>query len=266
MTKINHDIGERPRLAWIDIDAIIVNAAYQRTVDRRKVTRILENFRWDHFGAVVLAPAGDNKFCVTDGQHRIKAAQLHPTIRAVPATIIGASGVAAEAENFLTINRERKAVTALERFWAGVAAGDPETLRLKDVCEAAGCDIAPERSIYKPKMTAAVAALSRALSRYGDRAVRLSLQTIMAAFPRDPKALRGTLIAAIARIVHVNDDLSVDRLAAELSRQDIARMTAEAEAFRKISGGSAETALARAIVEIYNRGRAGEPIYFGAEN
>jgi len=41
-------------------------------------------------------------------------------------------------------------------------------------------------------------------------------------------------------------------------------MTAGAEAIRKLSGGSAETALARAITDLYNKGLSVNTIFYGA--
>ena len=80
MNEINLDIGAAPRLEWVDVDLIDVDHNYQRDVDGRQVAKILRRFRWDHFGAVVLAPKPNGRFAVTDGQHRCKAAKLHPHV------------------------------------------------------------------------------------------------------------------------------------------------------------------------------------------
>jgi hypothetical protein len=79
MMDINRNVGELPELTWVDVDLIDVDESYQRDADGRRVGRILESFRWDHFGAVVLARKPDGRFAVTDGQHRVKAAKLHPS-------------------------------------------------------------------------------------------------------------------------------------------------------------------------------------------
>ena len=87
MSKINPEIGARPELRWVDVTLIDVDHNYQREVDGKAVERILADFRWDHFGAVVLAAKPDGRFAVTDGQHRVKAAQLHPQVSDVPALV-----------------------------------------------------------------------------------------------------------------------------------------------------------------------------------
>lgn len=264
MSAISQNIGEKPRFEWIDVELIDVDSNYQRELDAMKVERMLRDFHWDHFGSVILAADGNGRFRVTDGQHRVKAALLHPQINHVPAMIISRSGIQAEAENFLVINRDRKAVSTVERYWAGLASGDAMAVRIRSVLQSAGCDVAPDQGTYKPHLTNSVSAVSRSLERYGDRAVRVALETIRKAWPKEDKALRGALITALARIVEANEKVDLERLAGVLRPKSFAEMTAHAEGFRKLSGGSADTALARTITEIYNRGLSVNTIFFGA--
>lgn len=265
MTEINTDIGPEPRLEWIDVDLIDVDHNYQREVDGRQVTKILKTFRWDHFGAVVLASKEDGRFTVTDGQHRCKAAQLHPGVKRVPALVTSLSGTDAEAGNFLVINRSRKAVTPVETFWAGVAAGDAACLRVQKVLALAGCEVVAGAGEHRAGHTSAVSAVTRACERYGDDAVADALKIIRAAWPKDAKALRGTLITALARVIRHNAALDRDRMARMLAPKGFAEMTAAAEAFRKISGGDAATAISKTLTELYNRHlQPANHIYFGA--
>lgn len=265
MSKISMAIGEKPRFEWVSVDLIDVDSNYQRELDRGKVERMLAEFRWDHFGSVILAPKDDGRFAVTDGQHRTKVAELHPRITHVPAMIINRSGTQAEAENFLVINRDRKAVTPIERYWAGLAAGDVAAARIRTVLESAGCDVAPDSGIYKPHLTNAVTAIGRALERYGDKAVRQALETIRKAWPKHDKALRGTLIVGLARVIEANPKIDLDRMANMLRPKSFDEMTAHAEALRKISGGDTITVLSRTLADLYNKGLSANQIYFGAQ-
>lgn len=260
----NRKIGEKPELSWIDVDLIDVDSNYQREIDPRRVEKILRTFHWDRFGAVVLARQAGGRFTVTDGQHRVKAAQVHPLVTQVPATIISVTGMQEEAANFLVINRDRKGVTTIERYWAGLAAGDATTMRVRDALHSVGCDIAPDQGVYKPNLTNAVSAISRALEHYGDGALKRAIKIIRATWPDDAKCLRGVLITAISRLVEGNRDINDSRLIEVLKRKSFIELTAHAESFRKLSGGSADTALARTITELYNRGLSVNQIYFGA--
>lgn len=264
MTKINTDLGELPELAWVDKKKIDVDHNYQREVDGKAVQRILKDFRWDHFGAVVLARKKGGRFAVTDGQHRVKAALLHPGVKDVPALITAIDGMADEAKNFLTINRARKAVTTVEMYWAGVAAGDALCLRVKDVLKRARCEVAANQAEYKVGNTNAVSAVTRSLERYGDAAVVAALNVIRGAWPTDPRALRGTLIQALARVIRNNETIDPERLVRVLAPTSFAQMTASAEAFRKLSGGDASTAIGKTITELYNKHLSTNQIFLGA--
>lgn len=263
------DPGTPPRLDWVPISLIDVDSSYQREISGRRAHDIAMRFCWRDFGAVILAPRtdanGKGRYFVTDGQHRVAAARLHPQVTEVPALIVDAGETDAQAANFLAVNRDRRAVTTIERHWAGITARDPDALRVQAVVEAAGCEIAPAMGIARPHMTNAVTALHRACSRYGDNATRLALQTLRRAWPDNDRALKGTLITALARVIEVNPGIDLARLAAKLSDMGQGEISANAEALRKISGGTAETVLARAITEAYNRGLSARQIFFGAE-
>lgn len=264
MSEINLSVGDRPTLEWVDVDLIDVDHNYQRDIDGKQVQKILKGFRWDHFGAVVLAKKADGRFSVTDGQHRCSAAKLHPQIKEVPALVTALAGTAAEAENFLVINRARKAVSTIDTFWAGVTAGDPTMVRIRDVLARAGCEVVADQSAYKPGHTNAVSAVGRAIERYGESATADACRIINRAWPHDAKALRGTLIQAIACLLRNNKDLDKDRLVKVLAPKSFAEMTAAAEAFRKLSGGAADAAIRKAITELYNKHLSTNQIFFGA--
>lgn len=263
MSKVNLDIGPRPTLAWVKVADIYIDHNYQREIDGNRVEKILRNFNWRDFGALSLVLQANGKFACTDGQHRWKAADLHPAIDEVPAVITEGDGLAGEAQTFLNVNRNRRAVTPIERYWAGLVAGDAEMSRISRVLQTANCDVVAAAGAFKPNHTSAVTALARALRNHGEAATRMALLTIRRAWPTNPQALRGTLITALSRIQKSNKKIDGDRLDGVLTRSSFAQLTAHAENFRKLSGGSAETNIARTIVELYNKGLSVNTIVFG---
>jgi hypothetical protein len=256
-------IGARPRLEWVNVELIDVDKTYQRDADRKSVQKILLDFRWDHFGAVVLSAKPDGRFNCTDGQHRVLAALDHPEVSEVPALITALDGAAAEADNFLTINRSRRAVSTIEIFWAGLASGDAATIRVRDALAAADCGVIRSQAAYQVGMTGAVSAVSRSLERYGDAATIAACKAIRAAWPVDAKSLRGSLITALARIFKGNDRIDRERLIRILASKTYPDLTSGAEMFRKLSGGSTDTVLARTICELYNKGLSTNTILIG---
>jgi hypothetical protein len=266
MTGINLQVGERPSLEWVRLDLIDVDRNYQRELRPSLVEKILGKFSWRKFGAIVLTRKPEGRFSVVEGQHRWKAACLHPDVEEVPSVIVSHDDTAGEAESFLAINRDRMAVTSVEQYWAGLTAGDDTAVRISKVLLSAGCDVVPEQGHYRPNLTNSINALERCINRYGDGPTRRALLIIRAAWPDDAKALRGTLITALARIIKTNEKTVNDaELSGVIRRESFAKLTAHAESFRKLSGGSADTAIARTITELCNKGKRVNVLHFGAQ-
>jgi hypothetical protein len=159
------DPGEVPVLDWIDKTLISVDPLYQRPLDAERAATIARAFTWRSFGALVVVPAGDG-YHVTDGQHRLEAAKLHPKVQHVPAVIVKAEDTQAEAGIFVDINRNRKNVSALELFFAQLTAGDEDALTIQQVCQRAGIRIPKNPGDYKPNDSIAVTAIGALVSKH----------------------------------------------------------------------------------------------------
>lgn len=264
MTEINRQIGAEPGLQWVDVGLVQVDNTYQRGVVPTRVRRILQAFRWRDFQPVTLADQGDGSYCVIDGQHRVRAAQLHPDVTRIPAAIVSLDGEKRdEAASFIVINTERTVVTPVCRYWAGLQANDPKALATAAVLEAAGCDVVPAMGNQAAGKTNAVFAVQRAIEINGKEAVTRALTMMRRAWPDDPKALKGVIIRALARVVASSEGLDDKRMTAVLHRQSLSDLSAHAEAMRKIARGSTETLIARVLADQYNKGRRTKRAYFG---
>lgn len=259
------EIGEKPELLWVPLDLIDVDHRYQRELRKALSSRIAKHFEWRKFGAVVLSRKEDGRFNVVEGQHRVEAARQHGGIVDVPAVVVVNDGRQGEADTFVAINRDRLAVTSIDQYWAGVEAGHPVAMAVKKVLDSTGCGVVPANGHYKPNLTNAVTAIDRCLKNYGEGPTRRAVLAIRKAWPNEEKALRGTLITAMARVIKANlKTIDDDEMSRSIENQSFAQMTASAEAFRKLGGGSAEAALSKTLVELYNRGKRTNVIYFGA--
>lgn len=262
---ISMNIGEKPQLRWVATELVKVDHNYQREIKPNIVAKILRKFSWSHFGCVSLAEQADGTFTVLDGQHRLAAAIAHPRISEIPASVIRASGVSEEATIFLGVNTNRTAVTTVERYWAGIEAGDAGLIRVRDILARAGCEVVPTPGpASKSNMTNAVSAIQRSIDRFGERAVVTACIICKGAWQGDKSALAGTVISALARLSRANPSMSSERMTELLRAKGRANLSADAENMRKISGGAAEVALAKALVEIYNKGLSKNQIMLGA--
>ncbi len=173
------DPGELPALDWIETGKIEADPLYQRPLDVSRVDTIRASFSWRSFGALVVVPQADGKFHVSDGQHRLEAAKRHPSITHVPAVIVKADDVQSEAAIFVDINKNRKNVSALELFFAGLAAEDEDALTVHQVCQRAGVRIPKHPSAgYKPADCIAIAAIQAIIGRRGAMRARQVMEVL----------------------------------------------------------------------------------------
>lgn len=175
------DPGDVPVLDWLDVDTIGVEALYQRPLDMNRVDGIVRTFSWRSFGALVVVPQADGRYNVTDGQHRLEAAKLHPKVTHVPAVIVKADDVQAEAGIFVEINKNRKNVNALDLFFAQLAAGDDDAQTIQQVCQRAGVRIPKYPGDYKPGDTISIAAIQAVIGRRGAMRARQYLEILVQA-------------------------------------------------------------------------------------
>ncbi len=257
------DPGPLPRMEWLPLDLLVVDDSYQRhtTSDRSRVIihRIAEEFSWSKFGPVTVAKREDGTYAVADGQHRVAAARLHPGIHQVPCYIIPASGVRDEARTFVAINRDRTGMHALQIHHAGIAAGEPDALHIKDVCDRAGIKIPrgpmPQRDL-KPGMTQSIGAIRKGLATYGDAPVIEALQTLVAAYEDAPGQLRGKVISAVIEIFALhrkNPNLDRDRLTRVIGSHEAGELEDGARAYKGLfKGMTTERAIRLALIKAYN--------------
>lgn len=252
---INRAIGEMPRLDYLPVSAIRVDDSYQRPVKARRIQQILRDFTWAQFGALMVVDQGDGTYTVYDGQHRLRAAQKHPDITEVPAIIVELDAAREEAEAFLGVNVNRSAISTVEKYWAGIEAGDEAMMRVCAVLEEAGCEVVPPgKESPAANRTKAITAIERALRAYGDEAVTLACKTLVAAWPKDRQALNGTVIQGLARLYRHNKDvIQIDRMVTKLHGKDRKILSGDIDAMRKVGGGDPALACAKTLLEIYNR-------------
>lgn len=255
------DLGQKPELLWVDIDKIRVDRNYQRDIRANRVAQILREFTWAHFQPVMLAEQPDGTFTVFDGQHRVAAARAHPLIDQVPAAVVRLEASCEEAGAFLGVNTNRTAVSTVEKYHAGIEAGNADMMAVCSVLDEAGCEVIAALGV-KPaaNKTAAVTAIQRAIRTYGDAAVTEACRTLVAAWPKDTGALHGVMIQALARLYRNNRNIiSRERMTTKLHSKDRRILTADAETIRKIGGGRCGAERLQGALRGLQQGPADEP-------
>lgn len=132
-------VGARPELQWVKPTALLIDDTYQRDLrpsSIRVIRTIVSEFAWSRIKPPVAVRVGDG-FHVIDGQHTaIAAASLG--LKEIPIFVVDAPETAERARAFVSHNRNRLTITALDIHRALVAAKDPLSKSIADVCRDVG--------------------------------------------------------------------------------------------------------------------------------
>lgn len=134
--------GGEPELSWVPINALVINEAYQRPIEKRgwvSIRKIADNFDWGRFSPLLVSRQPDGTFAVIDGQHRAHAAAMCGLER-VPALVVDLSE-REQASAFSWVNGTVTALTPLQVYRAALAAMEPWALQCDAAVTRAGCQL-----------------------------------------------------------------------------------------------------------------------------
>lgn len=255
------DVGALPDLRWIDKKLIEVDRRYQREISVhgvRHVNGILRDFQWQYFQVITVTPGKNGKFWAIDGQHRWLAAMRHPKVDKVPCVVIGAIDMQQQARVFEALNGKRLAITALQRFHVGVAAGDPVSMRIDYICSEAGITIlktVPQAATgLPPRALVSVGTVAKFLKKHSDPLLIAALSAMTEAWPDRTNGFRAANVAAsIYCAVDVGPAFSRETMVRLLRGWNEHEEFLRAYTERSERGGILEKLLARRMVDRYRQ-------------
>lgn len=223
--------GTPPVLSWVEVETLNIDDAYQRSLESKTsinlVRRIAAKWDWRLCQPVQVARRADDSLWIVDGQHRHAAAVLRGDIPKLPCVISEFGDLADEAAAFVRINKERRALGAVEVFKANLAAGQSEAIEVDALIREAGFTIAPHQNYvsWKPGMLYCVPGIASALRRFGKRVASAGLVAFGEAYEGQVLYYAGQMLQAVFRFYDANlaeidfdPDLFIERLA--LNTQD----------------------------------------------
>jgi hypothetical protein len=247
------DLGTKPRVVWLDLGLLDVDRRYQREITHGgavHINRILRAFNWNRYQPIVVTQQADGRYAVIDGQHRLEAAKKHPLIDSLPCYIIDAPDLAAQAEIFVAVNSDRRALTNLQKFWASVTAGNREAAALAKACEAAGVTIprtTPQGGLSPRTMIGPTVAVGL-IGKLGRDAVVAAITLLATAWPNARSGFRTANLRAVATIA--STPYSQKRLLATLKGLDPDALFVEALA---LAGESSTQRLSAATEKLIRK-------------
>ncbi len=234
------DPGPRPTLGWLDVKLLDVNHQYQRPLRPRHAKQLAAAFRWSDFQPITVTDLGNGRYAAIDGQHRLRAALSIPEITDVPCYIIPRSTVQEQARTFLAINGSHRAVLAIDRFRAGLLAGDPAIVEVEAIARSIGLKLVGPGN-GGPMATMAIDILLRLRQHCGADALRKGLTAIARAWPKEREAFSATYVSAVVRTFKQGPRLTVDQAALVLGKINPTRFAADMAVKGKEEGKSASS-------------------------
>ncbi|ADK99404.1 ParB/Srx family N-terminal domain-containing protein [Brevundimonas subvibrioides] len=171
---IRNPVPPPPKLAWLQLDLLVIDESYQRSLSGRSmalIRKLVAHWDWNCFKPLSVAPIGDGRYEIVDGQHTAMAASSHGSIDTLPCLVLTAETREARAQAFVGINSDRVNLTRFAIYRAQVAAGDPEAVAVDAGVAAAGATLIDKLQPwqeYEPGSCATVATLLQ-LARSGGK-------------------------------------------------------------------------------------------------
>ena len=205
--KIQPAIGQPPSLEFCRLSELNVDASYQRSIENGGsqvlINRIASAWNWDLCHPLSVARREDGSCWVVDGQHRLTAALKRGGIDYLPCVIFKSAGTANEARNFAAMKRQRRNLSQLDIFKAGLVGGDPEVRLCADLIEKAGLKVGRHTNYTAARCgeVMAVGGVKQALREFGERKTAVALRIFAEAFGHEVQRYGGTIFPGIAGCV-----------------------------------------------------------------
>lgn len=232
------------------IDDLRVDPVYQRDVSADLTQKMASEWDMTIAGTITVSRRGNGDLYIVDGQHRAVAAKLAGETH-ILAQVLTGLGQQTEAQMRLRGN-VRRGDKAMERFRAQVAAKNPESLAIVQICEEFETRVnsSPEKD-HGINSVAAVENLYRQ-----DHGVLLTrtFEVIQRSFGNVHGAnSTGNVLKGIGWFLHAHaGELDVNRLAEKLSMTGADQMDRRCRTMAAVMGGALWVNWYRSAVEVYN--------------
>lgn len=240
--------GEKGEFRWIDKRLLCVDDTYQRGNKNKKIA---SEFNWQSCGAISVMEREDGILAVVDGQHRAIAAWMRSDITEMPCMVFRSQGVAHEADAFVKINTNRKAVAAFDKYKANLVAGDKTAKLIDYIAKDYGLSIRPDGETFG--VITCVAACERLIKR-GEAHYAAVLDVAAVLAQADNVNVSQILLGGLS-VLHckVAGGLDNERLVEKLKQVGAKALVERARQMTYRLGKGGENTWAQGMLEIVNQ-------------
>lgn len=242
----------------IPIRLLVVDDAYQRSVNESRARRYAVDWSQALAGLVTVSARMDGTYAILDGQHRARAAQIRG-LDEVWAEVFFDLTPELEAQVFRQRNSQRVATNSLDDFRAAVAMKDLRALDIQAVLAEHGLRISAESS--NPRAWACISALFD-IQAVG--ALNEAINLIRIAWPEVPRSKERSVVLAVGAIAYsFKGKIDIERWKRRMETAPLTGWMSEAKSLRISLKGREADHLARTMIRHYD---SGLQIKLGEEN
>lgn len=246
----NEAVSERQMLPAGDLR---IDYDYQRPPSEKRVRKIAANFDTEALGVIYVNQREDGSYWIIDGQrrtlatlrirgrdYRLKCEVYHVTL-------------AKEKALFHRFNAMREVMKAGYEARASFGAGDKDMVEIVKALDDLGITHRWVGSVGKEAIICCWGTLRNVYARYGLAHLRITLRTLVTAWPNDGRAIQGMFIGAAARFMALHrDETTIAKVAEKWGRTTTASIYQSADTLSRLRRQFVELALYRELVEAYN--------------
>jgi len=241
---------------------LLVDAAYQRAINKDRVDRIVGSFSPRQFGYLKVSRR-DGKYYVIDGQHRLAAAKILG-YTSLPCNVCEGMNQRAEAEDFRVQQDNMSRIHTRDRFRAAITAGDEESVNIARIVSEYGYTLQGFGiDVRSSECISSIGTLQRIVrgSAEGLKILDLTLYLIRMTWDKQSKAALGFVISGTAAFVKrfVGNDFNYENFVKQLSGElvtIIANYEAEKYDHRILSENRLDRLFSNLLAKQYNKGLA----------
>ena len=227
-------------------------SGYQRATNPMQVNNIVRNFDETKLGTLIVS-ARDGKYHIIDGAHRSKALRKLGYSHA-PCVVLTGLTFEQEAEYFRNQNQDKRLITPMEFFKAGLVSGNEQCVEIYRIVRSNGFNIGKDSKDFSK--ICAIKALFTITDKYGYEILDHTLCLVAATWGGVTKASQSESLLGVAEFINRYGMADFEnRLNGKFSivfqdYTDVARTRASAKS------ATARKKFCRVLVDHYNKGLA----------
>ncbi|MBJ8342813.1 hypothetical protein JGU71_28375 [Antrihabitans sp. YC3-6] len=247
--------GKATFITALPVTSMFVDHSYQRDCDLKRARHMAEVWDPQLVGVLDVADRGEHhapRYSVINGQHRWMAAKLLNKKLHLAVNVHTGLSVAEEAKLFDEIDRNTKALTTWDRWYARRAAGDPTVREIERIVADCGLEITQNPG---DKHVQCCTTLERIWTRADAEVLAKTLTLILDVWSGLPDSMNAAVIEGVSWLIDYHDlDLNTGRLGDAMCELTPRQLRARGSTLREQGDkGSLPILVAHVLTGLYNK-------------